>query len=132
MKELDTFYANFMNRDQPILEDSHPNLDDYLKKIIPDENQQEDNKINEETEKAIKNKAKEDFKIEIEDFKNKDKNELIDKIKSTFKNLNEKFKNGEESQYYYETIQLNSFSVCSIIILALLLLLDRFNFPLLS
>ena len=53
MKELDTFYAKFMNRDQPILEAEEPNPDDYLQKIIPKEKQQEDDKINDDREKVI-------------------------------------------------------------------------------
>ena len=105
MKELDNFYANFMNRDQPILENEKPQPKDYLEKIIPQEKQQEDDKIIEDTKKLIENKTKKEFNIEIEDFKNKDKDELIDLITKTMGNINEKISRDKESQYYYETIQ---------------------------
>jgi len=105
MKELDIFYAKFMNRDQPILEADEPKPDDYLKKLIPSEKQQEDDKIIDDREKVIENKAKEEFNIQIEDFKNKEKNELIDIITKTMGNINDKITRNKESEYYYETIQ---------------------------
>lgn len=105
MKELDIFYAKFMNRDQPILEDENPNPKDYLKRIIPSEKKQDDDKIINDTKNIIENKAKKEFNIQIEDFQNKDKNELIDLITKTMGNINEKINRDEESKYYYETIQ---------------------------
>jgi hypothetical protein len=105
MKELDIFYAKFMNRDQPILEDENPQPKDYLQKIIPLEKRQEDDKINDDRDKIIENQTKKEFNIQIEDFKNKDKNELIDLITKTMGNINEKITREQESKYYYDTIQ---------------------------
>ena len=105
MKELDIFYAKFMNRDQPILEDDNPKPKDYLHIIIPSEKQQDDDKIINDRDRIIKNKTKKEFNIQIDDFKNKDKNELIDLITKTMGNINEKITRDEESKYYYDTIQ---------------------------
>ena len=105
MKELDDFYAKFMNRDQPILGSEKPKVEDYLAKIIPTEKQQEDDKIIDDTEKVIENTTKEKFNIQIEDFKNKDKNELVDIITKTMGNIKDKIYSNKESEYYYNAIQ---------------------------
>ena len=105
MKELDIFYANFMNRDQPILEEEKPNMEEYLKEIIPEDKKQEDEKINNDLEKVIDEKTQKQHFMTTNDFKNKDKNELWDIIQKTMKNIDEANANNKESQYYYETIQ---------------------------
>ena len=104
MRELDIFYAEYMNRDQPIFEEVKPNPKDYLKKLIPKEKLKNDSEINKDVENIIEKKAK-DNKLEFDDFENKRKSELLEIIGKTMKNINEINSNNEVMGMYYDTIQ---------------------------
>ena len=105
MKELDNFYANFMNRDQPIIEKEKPNAEDYLKKLIPIEKRKGEKKINEDMEKTIKEKMRQEHLMSFDDFKNKDKDELFEIIGKTMQNINEINSKDKVRQLYFETAQ---------------------------
>ena len=104
LKELDIFYAKYMNRDQPIFEEVKPNPEDYLEKLIPKEKLKNDSEINKDVENIIEKKAK-DNKLEFDNFENKRKSELLEIIDKTMKNINEINSNNEVMGMYYDTIQ---------------------------
>ena len=106
MRELDTFYAKFMNRDQPIIEKDKASLNDYLKEdLIPPEKQKDEQKINEDMEKTVKEKMKQEHLKPLEDFENKDKKDLLEIIGKTMENINEINSKSEVRKLYFETAQ---------------------------
>ena len=105
MKELDIFYANFMNRDQPLMEEEKPNPKEYLKELIPEDKKQDKDEISENANKLIEDKTKKEHYLIIDDLKNKDKKELLDIIDKTMQNINEVNANNKILQLYYETTQ---------------------------
>ena len=105
MKELDIFYANFMNRDQPLMEEEKPNPKEYLKELIPEDKKQDKDEISENANKLIEDKTKKEHYLLIDDLKNKDKKELLDIIDKTMQNINEVNANNKILQLYYETTQ---------------------------
>ena len=105
MKEIENFYDNYMNREQPILEKDKPKLNDYLEELIPDEKQKDENKKNEDMEKTIKEKIKQKKLISFDDFENKDKDELFNIIGKTMQNINEINSENKVRQLYFETAQ---------------------------
>ena len=103
MKELDLFYKNFMDRDQPIyqpiLVNKKPKAQEYLKEIIPP-----DKKI-ETTDEFIENRIKNKTNKLLENFENNDKKELMNAIEKTMENINEINNKNQVSQFYYEIAQ---------------------------
>ena len=102
IKELDRFYANFMNREQPIIEENKPETKAYLEEIIP-ENKRKDEK--QKNEKSVEDKIKKQYFMNLDDFDKKGKNELFDIIEKTMENINEINSNDKVKQLYYETAQ---------------------------
>ena len=102
IKELDRFYANFMNREQPIIEENKPETKAYLEEIIP-ENKRKDEK--QKNEKCVEDKIKKQYFMNLDDFDKKGKNELFDIIGKTMENINEINSNDKVKQLYYETAQ---------------------------
>ena len=105
MKELDTFYANFMNRDQSIIEDEKPDPENYLKELIPEEKRKEEKKINEDTKKRVEIQAQKQYLMNFDDFDKKNKDELFEIIGKTMQNINEINSNNKVRQLYFETAQ---------------------------
>ena len=103
MKELDLFYKNFMDRDQPIyqpiLVNKKPNAQEYLKEIIPPE------KKIETTDEHIENRIKNRTNKLLENLENNDKKELMNAIEKTMENINEINNKNQVSQFYYEIAQ---------------------------
>ena len=103
MKEFNIFYAKFMNRDQPIyqpiLDNEKPNPKEYLKEIIPPDKRNEDSDNN--YEKLIEERTK---KV-LNNYENRDKQELMEEIEKTMNNINELTRKNEVSQFYYEIAQ---------------------------
>ncbi len=101
-KELDIFYVKFMNRDQPIyqpiLDNEKPNAEEYLKEIIPPEKKED---LNSDYENLIEERTK---KL-LDNYKNRDKQELMDEIEKTMNNINEITNKNQVTQFYYEIAQ---------------------------
>ena len=102
--ELDLFYAKFMNRDNAILEEEEPKVDDYMEKIIPNEIQQDENKLKNTLNMTINNKAK-DENIPLDDYMDKNKVELLDIIDKTLKNIEEINEKNEINELYYDSVR---------------------------
>ena len=102
--ELDLFYAKFMNRDNAILEEEEPNVDDYMEKIIPNEIQQDENKLKNTLNMTINNKAK-DENVPLDDYFDKNKVELLDIIDKTLKNIEEINEKNEINELYYDSVR---------------------------
>lgn len=102
IKELDRFYANFMNREQPIIGENKPETKAYLEEIIP-ENKRKDEK--QKNEKYVEDKIKKQYFMNLDDFDKKGKNELFDIIGKTMENINEINSDNKFKQLYYETAQ---------------------------
>ena len=105
IKELDMFYANFMNREQPILEDKNPNPNDYLQELIPEEKRKEEEQIKEDTQNFVENKTKKKYLMNFDDFDKKNKEELFEIISKTMNNINELNAKNDVRQLYFETAQ---------------------------
>ena len=105
MKELDTFYANFMNREQPIIENENPDPENYLKVLIPEEKRKEEKIINEDTKKCVEIQAQKQYLMNFDDFDKKNKDELFEIIDKTMQNINEINSNNKVRQLYFETAQ---------------------------
>ena len=97
--ELVEFSVNFLNRDHDIIDREKPSPNLYLKKIIPENRRQDDEKIDEDTSKVIDNK------IKNYDFENKNVSDLLKVIEETLQNINEINSNNDFSNLYYETVQ---------------------------
>ena len=97
--ELVEFSVNFLNRDHDIMDREKPSPNLYLKKIIPENRRQDDEKIDEDTSKVIDNK------IKNYDFENKNVSDLLKVIEETLQNINEINSNNDFSNLYYETVQ---------------------------
>ena len=102
--ELDLFYAKFMNRDNAILEEEEPNVDDYMEKIIPNEIQQDENKLKNTLNMTINNKAN-DENVPLDDYMDKNKVELLDIIDKTLKNIEEINEKNEINELYYDSVR---------------------------
>ena len=102
--ELDLFYAKFMNRDNAILEEEEPKVEDYMEKIIPNEIQQDENKLMNTLNMSINNKAKEE-NIPLDDYMDKNKVELLDIIDKTLKNIEEINEKNEINELYYDSVR---------------------------
>ena len=105
IKELDMFYANFMNREQPILENKNPNPNDYLQELIPEEKRKEEEQIKEDTQNFVENKTKKKYLMNFDDFDKKNKEELFEIISKTMNNINELNAKNDVRQLYFETAQ---------------------------
>ena len=104
-KELDLFYAKYMNRDQPLIEKEKPKLTELLQELIPEDKKRDEDEIKEDVEKRIENKTKQEHYMILDDLKNKNKNELLDIIDKTMKNINEVNSKNKILQLYYESTQ---------------------------
>ena len=104
LKDIDIFYAKYMNRDQPLFDEEKPELKNYLKNLIPEEKRKKENEINENVENFIKERAKK-INLEFDDFENKRKSEILDIIDKTMQNINEINSKNQVREMYYDTIQ---------------------------
>ena len=105
IKELDTFYANFMNREQPIIIKNKPKPEEYLEEIIPEDKRKDEEQKNEDRKKCVENKIKRQYLMNFDDFDKKDKNELFEIIGKTIENINENNSKYQVRQLYFETAQ---------------------------
>ena len=101
--QLDQFYADFNNRDNPIFEEDKPEPKHYLKKIIPEEVKQDEDKLKETLHNSLLATTKN--MPSYQTYDEKSKKELISIIDKTLKNIEEVNTKNEVSQLYFDTVQ---------------------------
>lgn len=101
--QLDQFYADFNNRDNPIFEEDKPEPKHYLKKIIPEEVKQDEEKLKETLHNSLLATTKN--MPSYQTYDEKSKKELISIIDKTLKNIEEVNTKNEVSQLYFDTVQ---------------------------
>ena len=101
--QLDQFYADFNNRDNPIFEEDKPEPKHYLKKIIPEEVKQDEDKLKETLHNSLLATTKN--MPSYQTYDEKSKKELRSIIDKTLKNIEEVNTKNEVSQLYFDTVQ---------------------------
>ena len=101
--QLEQFYADFNNRDNPIFEEDKPEPKHYLKKIIPEEVKQDEDKLKETLHNSLLATTKN--MPSYQTYDEKSKKELISIIDKTLKNIEEVNTKNEVSQLYFDTVQ---------------------------
>ena len=101
--QLEQFYADFNNRDNPIFEEDNPEPKHYLQKIIPEEVKQDEDKLKETLHNSLLATTKN--MPSYQTYDEKSKKELISIIDKTLKNIEEVNTKNEVSQLYFDTVQ---------------------------
>ena len=104
-KELVLFYGKYMNRDQPLMKQEKPKLNEFAEELIPEEKKRDKYEIKENVDKRIENKTLKEHFMKLDDLENKNKNELLDIIDKTMQNINEVNSKNKILQLYYESTQ---------------------------